>query len=126
MSVGTVFWPNHPPLRSSVVSIGCLLSLVGLFSGAASPLIYECLAELMHPLPESLTASIFVEVFNIVSLIFLAIAPNRYQLMNLLVLLLMGIAIVMIAFARVIYKRKDEEQKNQQHLDRSMEELVTT
>jgi hypothetical protein len=63
----------------------------------------------MHPLPESLSTSILVEFFNIVSLIFLAIAPNRYKLMNLLVLLMIGISIVMVACTRMKYKRKDEE-----------------
>jgi hypothetical protein len=49
--------------------------------GADSSHVYECLAEMMHPL---LTASVFIEFFNAVSLVFLAIAPNRYKLMNLL------------------------------------------
>lgn len=124
MSVETVFWPSHPPLPSSVAVIGCLFSLIGLFSGAASPLIYECLAEMMYPLPESLTASIYVEIYNLVSLVFVAIAPNRYQLMNLLVLLLMGVSIVMIGCARVTYKRKDEEQLKKLTVNRSTEELV--
>jgi hypothetical protein len=60
-----------------VISIGVLLSV----GGADSSHVYECLAEMMHPL---LTASVFVELFNVVSLVFLAIAPNRYKLMNLL------------------------------------------
>ncbi|UJR35128.1 hypothetical protein I4U23_027899 [Adineta vaga] len=104
------FWPNDPPIPSNVFSIGILLSLNGFFSGAGSPLTYECLAEMMHPLPESLTASIYAQLFNVTSLIFLAIAPNRYILMNLLVLLMMIIGILMIICVKVTYKRKDEEQ----------------
>jgi hypothetical protein len=65
----------------------------------------------MHPLPESLTTSILVQVFNIVTLIFVAIAPNRSGLMNLLVLLLIGISFLMVACSRIIYRRKDEELK---------------
>lgn len=119
LSVNTVFWPERPPVPSTVVSIGFLFSLIGLFSGAGVPLIYECLAEMMHPLPESVTASIYAGLFNVVSLIFVAIAPNRSKLMNLLVLLMMTVAIIMIAFAQVTYKRKDEEQKNETSLNRS-------
>jgi MFS family permease len=110
LSVNTLLWPDRPPLPSSDVSIGILLSLVGLFSGAASPLIFECLAEMMYPLPESLTASIYVQFFNIFALIFVAIAAGRYKLMNLLVLLVIGITIGMVACARVTYKRKDHDE----------------
>ncbi|CAF1144442.1 unnamed protein product [Adineta steineri] len=116
LSIRTMFWPDHPPLPSSVISIVIILSINGFFNGAGSPLIYECLAEMMHPLPESLTASIFVQLFNVVSLIFLAIAPNRAMLMNLLVLLMMTIGIIMVACARVTYKRKDDEQKKEKTL----------
>jgi len=124
LSIQTIFWPDHPPLPSTVVSIGILLSIGGLFSGAGSPLIYECLAEMMHPLPESLTASIYVELFNVVSLIFLAIAPNRAKLMNLLVLLMMTIGIIMVICARVTYKRKDEEQRGEKLLNNFQEQLI--
>jgi MFS family permease len=109
LSVRTILWPNNPIIPSSSVSIGILLSITGLFFGAAFPLFYESLAEIMHPLPESLSTSILVEFVNIVSLIFLAIAPNRYKLVNLLVLLMIGISILMVACARIKYKRKDEE-----------------
>jgi len=79
----------------------------------------------MHPsLPESLTASIFVELFHVVSLIFLAIAPNRSNLMNLLVLLMMAIVIVMVICAQVTYKRKDEEQRREKLLNDSQEQPV--
>jgi hypothetical protein len=124
LSIRTVFWPDHPPLPSTAVSIGFLLSVGGVFSGAGSPLVYECLAEMMHPLPESLTASIFVLLINVASLIFLAIAPNRYLFMNLLVLLMMTIGITMVAFARVTYKRKDEELKKEILLNNIQEQPV--
>jgi MFS family permease len=120
----TLFWPDHPPLPSTVISIGILLSAGGFFNGAGTPLTYECLAEMMHPLPESLTASVFVLLFNVVSLIFLSIAPNRYKLMNLLVLLTMGIGIIMVMCAKVTYKRKDEEQKTKECLNNVQEQSV--
>lgn len=121
LSIRTILWPDHPPVPSTVVSLGILLSLGGFFNGALTPLIYECLAEMMHPLPESLTASIYVELFNFVALIFLAIAPNRSKLMNLLVLLVMTIGILMISCIQVTYKRKDEEQRKELLLDQSMD-----
>ena len=124
LSVDTVLWPNHPPLPSSDVSIGILLSLVGLFSGAASPLIFECLAEMMYPLPESLTASIYVQFFNIFTLIFVAIAPGRYKLMNLLVLLAIATTIGMVAFARVTYKRKDHDKLVKTSINLSSEDTA--
>ena len=124
LSVRTYFWQNHPPLPSSVVSIGILLAIGGFFSGAGSPLVYECLAEMMHPLPESLTASVFVLLFNVMSLIFLAIAPNRYMLMNLLVLLMLAIGTAMVICAKVTYKRKDQEQSKEKLLNGSQEQYA--
>lgn len=115
LSVPTALWPKIPTLPSTVVSIGILLAIGGIFSGAGAPLIYECLAEIMHPLPQSLTASIYVELLNVMSLIFLAIAPGRSNLMNLLVLLMMTIGIVMVICARITYKRKDGEEKFTEH-----------
>ena len=126
LSVGTVFWPEHPPVPSSALSIGFLFSMIGLFSGATVPLTYECLAEMMHPLPESLTASLYTELFNLVTLIFIAIAPNRSKLMNLLALLMMTVAIIMIACAQVTYKRKDEEQKIKKSADLSLVQFSPT
>ena len=126
LSIRTYFWPTHPPLPSTVYSLGILLAIGGLFNGAGSPLIYECLAEMMHPLPESLTASIYVELLNVMSLIFLAVAPNRYQIMNLLVLLMMTIGILMVIFARVTYKRKDEEERKEKILHEIYDEPLNT
>ncbi|CAF0831826.1 unnamed protein product [Rotaria sp. Silwood1] len=118
LSVRTVIWPNKPILLSNSTSIGILLSITGFFFGATTPLFYESLAEIMHPLPESLTTSILVYFFNVVTLCFLAVAPNRYKIMNLLVLLMIGICILMVACARITYKRKDEElrkKREQEH-----------
>jgi uncharacterized membrane protein YjdF len=78
----------------------------------------------MHPLPESLTASVYIELLNVVSLVFLAMAPNRYKLMNLFVLLMMAIDIVLVICARVTYKRKDAEQSNEKLLNDSQKQLV--
>jgi hypothetical protein len=78
----------------------------------------------MHPLAESLPASIFVELFNVVSLIFLAIAPNRSNLMNLLVLLMMAIVIFMVICAQITSKRKDEEQRGEKLLNNFQEQLI--
>ncbi|CAF3733736.1 unnamed protein product [Rotaria sordida] len=114
LSVRTIMWPNKPILPSSSTSIGILLSITGFFNGAASPLFYESLAEIMHPLPESLTTSMLVYFFNVVTLSFLAMAPNRYKLMNLLVLLIIGICILMVVCSRITYKRKDEELRKKQ------------
>jgi hypothetical protein len=108
ISVRTLLWPNNPLIPSSAASIGILLSITGFFFGAAFPLFYESLAEMMHPLPESLTTSILVQVFNMVTLIFVAIAPNRSELMNLLVLLLIGISFLMAACSRIMYKTKSK------------------
>lgn len=121
LSVRTVFF-------ISTTSINCCFYRYfincWIFSGASSPLLYECLAEMMHPLAESLPASIFVELFNVVSLIFLAIAPNRSNLMNLLVLLMMAIVIFMVICAQITSKRKDEEQRGEKLLNNFQEQLI--
>lgn len=108
-TVPNVIWPDKQFITLNSASMGILLSIIGFFFGSAFPLFYESLADMAHPLPESLSTSILVEGFNIVTLIFLAIAPNRGKLMNLLVLLMIGITILMVACTRIIYRRKDEE-----------------
>ena len=110
LSVRTVMWPSGALIPSSSASIGLFLSISGLFYGAALPLFYDSLVEMMHPLPESLTTSILVQFFNLVSLILIAVAPNRGDLVNLLVLIVTGVSIIMIACAKIKYKRKDGEQ----------------
>ncbi|CAF1201526.1 unnamed protein product [Didymodactylos carnosus] len=110
LSVRTIF-SKKPILKPSTVSIGLSLAFTGLFQGAANPLIYECLAEIMYPLPESLSASILVEWINIIVLIFLFIAPDRTVLMNFLVLLTTFLSIIMILFVKIQYKRRDEDER---------------
>jgi uncharacterized membrane protein YidH (DUF202 family) len=110
LSVHTLFY-DKPILASTSVSIGLSIALAGLFQGASSPLIYEALAEIMFPLPESLSALAINQWNNVSSLILLFLAPNRYKLMNLLVLIAIGVCIIMVCLARVIYKRRDEDQR---------------
>jgi FLVCR family MFS transporter len=100
-------------ISSSATTIGLSLGLAGLFQGAGLPLFYEALAEIMFPLPESLSASILVQWSNIISLILLFIAPNRGKLVNLIVLVTSAISIIMISCARFTYKRRDEDEKIQ-------------
>jgi hypothetical protein len=110
LSVPTFFY-DTAILKSTAATIGLSTALAGLFYGAASPLIYEALAEIMFPLPESLSASILVQWNNIASLILLFIAPNQSKLMNLLVLGITIVCIAMIAFVRFTYKRRDEDER---------------
>lgn len=120
LSVRTVFF-DHRLVGSTSVTIGISLGLAGLFQGAASPLIYEALAEIMFPLPESLSASILVQWNNIACVTLLFVASGRYKLVNLLVLLIIILAIVMIVFARVSYKRQEEEEKMRQTIRDELE-----
>jgi Ca2+/Na+ antiporter len=72
----------------------------------------------MFPLPESLSASILVQWINIAGLILLFIAPNRYKLMNLLVLIATIACIIMIVFTRFSYQRRDEDEKKRLEKER--------
>ncbi|CAF2660800.1 unnamed protein product [Rotaria sp. Silwood2] len=110
LSVQSFFF-DKPILPSNAATIGLSTALAGLFSGAASPLIYEAVAEIMFPLPESLSASILVQWINVASLILLFIAPNRNKLMNLLVLVVIIMCVLMIILARFTYKRRDEDER---------------
>ena len=98
-------------LSSTVLTIGLSTGLAGLFAGAALPLIYEALAEMMYPLPESLSASIFVELGSLVSLVFLFLAPNRAKLVNFLMLVVMVTCVVMVLFTRFTYIRRNEDER---------------
>ncbi len=120
LSVHTFFY-NKPILPSTAATIGLSTALAGLFSGAGTPLIYEALAEIMYPLPESLSASILVQLVNVAALILLFIAPNRDNLMNLLVLIIMVISILMIVFARFTYRRRDEDERKR--LEKEQEQI---
>ncbi len=109
-------------LPSTAATIGLSTALAGLFAGASNSLIYEAVAEIMFPLPESLSASILVQWMNVVTLILLFIAPNRDKLMNLLVLIIMFISILMIVFARFSYRRRDEDERKR--LEKEQEQII--
>jgi uncharacterized membrane protein len=108
LSVRSLFY-DKPVLGSTSVTIGLALTLAGLFQGAAAPLIYESVAEISFPLPESLSASILVQWNNVTVVILLFVGSQRYRLMNLLVLLSIILSIIMVIFVRVTYKRKDQD-----------------
>ena len=110
LSVHTFFY-DRPPLSSNGATIGLSTALAGLFSGAAAPLLYEATAEIMYPLPESLSASILVQWINVTSSILLFIAPNHYKLINLLVLIILLVCILLVSMARFTYKRRDEDER---------------
>jgi uncharacterized membrane protein len=121
LCVHTYFY-DKPILKSTSVSIGLSIALAGLFQGASSPIIYEALAEIMFPLPESLSALAIYQWNNVTALTLLFLAPNRYKLMNLLVLIVIGISIIMVCLARVTYKRRDEDQRKL--LQKQQEEIL--
>jgi hypothetical protein len=85
LSIKTIFI-DKPIVPSSLITIGISASLGGFFQGAGSPLTYESLAEIMYPLPESLSASILVQLINLTSLILFFIAPSRYKILILIFL----------------------------------------
>ncbi|CAF1121009.1 unnamed protein product, partial [Didymodactylos carnosus] len=115
--VVTIFY-DKPLLKSNVFVISLTLGLTGLFQGCSSPLIYECLAEIMFPLPESLSASVLTQYINIVALVLLFIAPGRFKLMNLIVLAMISVTIIMTLFVKVTYKRKDEDERKKREKER--------
>jgi hypothetical protein len=119
LSVHTFFY-EQPILSSTAVTIGLSTALAGLFYGAASPLVYEALAEIMFPLPESLSASILVQWNNIAALVLLFIAPNRDKLMNLLVLISIVVGILMVTFTRFTYKRRDEDERKRREKEQNL------
>ena len=110
LSVHSLFYDNHI-LSSTAVTIGLSTGLAGLFVGAASPLVYEALAEIMYPLPESISASILVQWINVATLIFLFVAPHREKLINFLVLVMMVFCIIMVIITRFTYRRRDEDER---------------
>ena len=118
LSVQSMFYNKHI-LSSTVVTIGLSTCLVGLLTGAASPLVYEALAEIMFPLPESLSASILVQWINVGTLIFLFIAPNRDQLVNFLILVVLVVTIVLVILTRFTYARRDEDERKRIEKERS-------
>lgn len=112
LSVRTVF-SDRPFLQPSVTSIALSITLTGLFQGASLPLIYEALAETMFPLPESLSASVLVQLNNVTALLLIFIPPDLYKLMNLLVISVIGACIVMASLVQIDYKRRNEDERKQ-------------
>ncbi len=110
LCVHTYFY-DKPILPSNAASIGLSIALSGLFQGASAPLIYEALAEIMFPLPESISSLAINQWNNVSALILLFLAPNRDKLMNLLVLIVIGMCIIMVAVTRVVYRRRDDDQR---------------
>jgi hypothetical protein len=121
------FFYDRPILSSTSVTVGLSIGLAGLFQGAGIPLYYEALAEIMFPLPESLSASILVQWCNVISLILLFIAPNQDKLVNLLVTIVSGVCIIMTLCARFTYERRDvdERKQNTEHSLNHVEDRVT-
>ncbi|CAF0910727.1 unnamed protein product [Rotaria sordida] len=108
LSIRTIFY-NVPILGSNQVTIGISLILVGVCRGAALPLIYESLAEITFPLPESLSASVLLQLMNITAVILLFSTTGRYKLMNLIVVITNLVSVIMVVFVRVSYKRRNED-----------------
>jgi hypothetical protein len=122
LSVHSLFY-DKAILSSSVWTMALSTGLIGLFSGAASPLIYEALAEIMFPLPESLSASILVQWVNIVSLIFLFISPHRDKLVNFLAFIVMLLSILMVMLTHFTYLRRDEDERKR--MEKENDQLAT-
>jgi Na+/melibiose symporter-like transporter len=97
-------------IPSNLLTIFISVSLAGFFQGGGSPLTYESLAEIMYPLPESLSASILVQFINLTSLILFFIAPSRYQLLNLIIIIFILICIILTLVTKFNYKRRDNDQ----------------
>ncbi|CAF1456743.1 unnamed protein product [Adineta steineri] len=121
LSVHTFFY-DKPILPSTAVTIGLSTALIGLFYGASQPLVYEAIAEIMFPLPESLSASILVQFNNIVTLVLLFIAPGRDKLMNLLALIITFTCIIMVVLARFSYRRRDEDERKR--LEKEQDQIL--
>lgn len=110
--IRTVFY-DKPILKPTVNTITLSVTLAGLFQGSVSPLLYEALAEIMFPLPESLSASVLVQFSNITALILLFIPPTFYQWMNLLIVMAVASCILMMLFVEIDYKRRNEDERKQ-------------
>lgn len=110
LSTRTIF-NDEPILQPSVVTIGLSVTFAGLFQGSALPLVYESLAELMFPLPESLSASVIVQMNNITALLLLFIPPSLYKLLNFCVILSIGACILLMLSVNIDYKRRNEDER---------------
>lgn len=112
LSICTIFY-DEPIFQPSVVTIGVSVTLAGLFQGSALPLIYESLAEIMFPLPESLSASVLVQLNNVTALMLLFIPPSLYKLLNFCIIVSIGTCIVLMFFVNIDYKRRNEDERKQ-------------
>lgn len=112
LSTRTIFY-DKPILQPSAVTIALSVTFAGLFQGSALPLVYESLAEMMFPLPESLSASVVVQLNNITVLLLLFIPPSLYKLMNFCVLVSIGACIVLMLSVNIDYKRRNEDERKQ-------------
>lgn len=121
LSVHTIF-DDEPILHSTYVTIGLSVAFAGFFFGAALPLIYEAVAEIVFPLPASLSAAILLQWTNFTTFILLFIAPGREKVINLLVVIALGICIVMCCLTRFTYKRRNEDERKQR--EKEQEQLA--
>jgi hypothetical protein len=112
LSIRSLFY-DKPIFQPTMTTIGLSVTFAGLFQGAALPLIYESLAEIMFPLPESLSASVLVQLSNITALVLLFIPPNLYNLLNFSVLVSIGVCILMMLYVNIDYKRRNEDERKQ-------------
>ena len=110
LSIRTIFY-DKPIFQPTVITIGLSVTFAGLFQGSALPLIYESLAEIMFPLPESLSASVLVQLSNVTTLVLLFIPPSLYKLLNFFVILSIGTCAVMMLFVHIDYKRRNEDER---------------
>lgn len=112
VSIRTIFY-DRPIFQPSVLTIALSVTLAGLFQGSAVPLVYESLAEIMFPLPESLSASVLVQLNNVTALILLFIPPSLYKLLNLFVLVSISICFLLMLSVDINYKRRNEDERKQ-------------
>ncbi|UJR19611.1 hypothetical protein I4U23_022745 [Adineta vaga] len=109
LSIGSLL-SSSKLLPSNWLTIGISVTLAGFFQGSALPLTYESIAEIMYPLPESLSASILVEFINLTTLALYFIAPNHSKLMNFIICIIIFICIILIVFTKFSYKRRDADR----------------
>ncbi|CAF1586806.1 unnamed protein product [Rotaria sp. Silwood1] len=108
LSIHTLFI-DKSIIPSTAITLGISVTLAGLFQGGAQPLTYEALAEIMYPLPESLSASILVLFINIISLTLFFIARKQSKLMNFIILIILVICITLVLLTKFHYNRRDAD-----------------
>jgi len=110
--VKTIF-SDKSLFESNVMTIGLCVTFAGFFQGSALPIVYESLAELMFPLPESLSASVLVQLSNLTALFVLLIPPYFYRFINFFVLISIGFCLLLMFFVNIDYKRRNEDERKQ-------------